>query len=174
LIKTIPLTAEPSLEVYHPLVYTSVAGGQAAGAVMAKKKPSREEASFQYPGHLLKPDDLVSFIEAVTFRKNWDRCGLTDTDLFALQVAIMARPKGAPAIQGTGGLRKLRFSPPGSSSGKSGSHRVCYVYFEEVGIVLLVLAYAKARTDTVSPAGRNALRKMIEEQRKLLVRGPVQ
>jgi hypothetical protein len=52
-------------------------------------------------------------------------------------------------VQGTGDLRKLRFLPETWPIGKSGALRVCYVYFEEVGEVLLVLIYAKSEKESV-------------------------
>jgi hypothetical protein len=86
----------------------------------------------------------------------------------------MTNPKGHPVVKGTGGLRKIRFSPTGTPHGKSGSHRACYVYYEEFGIVLLVTAYPKNRKDDLSAADRNTIRRMIEEQYRLLHRGPIQ
>jgi hypothetical protein len=137
---------------------------------MTRKKPERREASLRFPAHVFDPEDLVSFIESKQFERAWKTCGLTDKELFELQVGIMAHPKGHPVIKGTGGLRKIRFSPTGTPHGKSGSHRVCYVYFEEVGIVLLVTTYPKNTQDNLSDAVRNAIRKMIEDQHRLLVR----
>jgi hypothetical protein len=118
-------------------------------------------------------EKLLAFLESTVFRNAWKACGLTDDNLFALQLEIMAHPKGHPVVKGTGGLRKVRFSPAGSAHGKSGSHRACYVYYEEFGLVLLVTVYAKNRTDDLSAAARKAIRKMIEEQHKLLRRGPI-
>lgn len=143
---------------------------------MAKKKPRRKVASLRFSahlGHLLELEDLLTFIETNTFRRNWKACGLSDDDLFELQTGIMTQPKAHPVIEGTGGLRKIRFSPTGMTHGKSGSHRVCYVYFEEFGIILLVVAYPKNKQDNLSKEAKNTIRKMIEEQRKLLNRGPV-
>lgn len=117
--------------------------------------------------------DLLSFIEARTFQSAWRRCGLTDGDLLALQIGIMVDPKSAPVIEGTGGLRKMRFSPPGTHRGKSGSHRVCYVYFEEYGIVLLVTAYDKKQKDNLSAAAKKTIRQMIEHQHALLALRPI-
>lgn len=68
---------------------------------------------------------------------------LTDEDLAALQIAIMCRPRAGDLISGTGGLRKLRFAPGGWKSGKSGALRVCYVFLEKYGMVLLCLAFSK-------------------------------
>ena len=112
--------------------------------------------------------DLLSFIESKSFLSAWRRCGLADGDLLALQIGILVDPKSAPVIEGTGGLRKLRFSPPGSRRGKSGSHRVCYVYFEEFGIVFLVTVYDKKQKDNLSAAGKKTIRMMIEHQHALL------
>src|SRR5438270_518400 len=140
---------------------------------MADKNPRPWEASLRYPSHLLEPEDLLSFIESKVFQRAWRQSGLSDDALFELQLCIMAHPKGSPVIEGTGGLRKMRFSPTGSDHGKSGSHRACYVYYEEFGLVLLVTAYPKNKRDDLSPAALKAIRKMIEEQHKLLRRGPV-
>lgn len=140
---------------------------------MAKKNPQRLEASLKFPGHLFKPEDFLSFIESKVFERAWKACGLTDEALFELHLLIMLRPKGPPVVEGTGGLRKLRFSPAGAARGKSGSHRVCYVYYEEFGIVLLVTAYPKNKKDSLSDAAIKAIRKMIEDQHKLLRQGSI-
>lgn len=140
---------------------------------MADEKPQSRKTSLGYPSHLLNPEELFSFLESKVFRNAWKACGLTDDDLFELQLEILAHPKGHPVVKGTGGLRKIRFRPAGSAHGKSGSHRACYVYYEEFGLVLLVTAYPKNKTDDLSTAARKAIRKMIEEQHKLLRRGPI-
>lgn len=140
---------------------------------MASKNPKRAEVSLEYPSHLLEPEDCLSFIESEVFIPAWKRCHLTDDDLFELQILIMARPKMHPVMEGTGGVRKIRFTPTGTIAGKSGSHRACYVYYEECGIVLLLTAYPKSKRDNISIAGRNAMRRMVEYQSKLLSRGPI-
>ncbi len=141
---------------------------------MARKDPQREETRLRYPSHLLNPKDLLTFLESPVFQRAWKACALTDDDLFDLQRLIMAHPKGGPVVKGTGGLRKIRFSPAAAPQGKSGSHRACYVFYEEFGLVLLVTAYPKNKRDDLSAAARKAIRKMIEEQNKLLARGPLQ
>ena len=70
---------------------------------------------------MLKPEDLFSFVESKGFRGEWRDCGLSDDDLWSLQSVILATPKAGQVVPGTGGLRKLRFTPPGSGRGKSGS-----------------------------------------------------
>jgi hypothetical protein len=137
------------------------------------QNPHRREVALRYPSHLLNPEDLMCFIESKVFQRAWKACRLTDDDLFELQLGIMVHPKGAPVVEGSGGLRKVRFSPTGSSHGKSGSHRANYVYYEEFGVILLVTAYPKSKKDSLSDAALKAIRVMIEEQYKLLRRGPI-
>jgi hypothetical protein len=141
---------------------------------MADERVQWAEVSLHYdPGYLLNPEDLLSFIESPFFTSAWRRCRLTDADLFELQVLIMTDPKFSPVVKGSGGLRKMRFAPTGAAEGKSGSHRACYVYFEEAGIVFLVTAYSKGRQDNLSPAALKLIRRMIREQEELLERGPI-
>ncbi len=103
-----------------------------------------EAGTLVFPKHALNPEELLNFIEMKGFVDDWERLKLdVEFDLLALQVAIMAAPRAAPVVSGTGGLRKLRFSPPGWKMGKRDAIRVCYVYFEDFWTVLLVVAYAK-------------------------------
>jgi hypothetical protein len=83
----------------------------------------------------------------------------------------MAKPKGAPVVPGTGGLRKIRYAPLRSGKGKSGGVRVCYVYFEEYAVVLLVLAYPKNERDDLSAIEKKAIKKLIEEIDNELAQG---
>lgn len=54
--------------------------------------------------------------------------GLNDDDLARLQRELLEDPKVGPVMQGTGGVRKMRFAF--EDRGKSGSARVIYVDFE--------------------------------------------
>ena len=88
---------------------------------------------------------------------------MDDEDQRALEVAIMAHPKGAPVMQGTGGLRKLRFAALHSGQGKSGGVRVCYCYFEQHAVVVLVLAYPKSTKDNLTAVEKRQIKTLIEE-----------
>ncbi|MCH8921838.1 MAG: addiction module toxin RelE [Planctomycetes bacterium] len=112
---------------------------------------------------------MLTFLETRWFTRDWERLGLNDEeDLASLQFAIMNDPVAAPVIRGTGGLRKLRFSPPGWKVGKSGALRICYVYYEPFGVVLLVVVYTKSTKDTLSGEERSLFKQLIAEQRRLL------
>jgi hypothetical protein len=69
---------------------------------------------------------LLLFVQFPTFVRGWQRLRLGDAGLQALERELIDSPDKAPVIEQTGGLRKLRFTPPGSGRGKSGAFRVCY------------------------------------------------
>ena len=106
----------------------------------------------------LAPEEFVEFVELKDFSDAWNDLALTDDDLYPLQLSILRDPKRWPVISGTGGLRKMRFSPPNWKRGKSGALRVCYAYFQPVNIVLLVLAYTKDEKDDLSNEEKKAIR----------------
>ena len=89
-----------------------------------------------------------------------------------LQFGIMADPRGAPVVPGTDGLRKLRFASSRWGRGKRGAARVGYVYFEEFGVVLLVVAYAKNEQDNLSADDKRIIRDMIRRERAALEQRP--
>jgi hypothetical protein len=87
-----------------------------------RKKATRKRLTVKYPAHVLKPEDILDFIELPVFPKRWEQLGLDDEgDLSALQVLIMVAPKAANPIEKTDGMRKMRFSPPWWNTGKRGS-----------------------------------------------------
>ena len=63
-------------------------------------------------------------------------------------------------MQGTGGLRKVRFAF--DNRGKSGSARVVYVDFVVYEKIFLITAYPKNEKDNLSKAERNDIKKLIE------------
>ncbi len=130
------------------------------------------DCTLLYLEHSVKPEDFLKFVELDQFRDDWKDLDLdVESDLFVLQVAIMADPSGPPVISGTGGLRKLRFSPPESHSGKSGAIRVCYVFYEEYCLVLLVTAYAKSEQGNLSASEKAGIKKYIDTISKCLKEG---
>ena len=128
----------------------------------------RETHTLIYPEHALRPEDLLNFVELDWFVDSWGDLKLSDQDLSALQILIMGSPKSGDVIPGTGGLRKLRYSPEGWDTGKRGALRVCYVYFEKYGIVLLCLVFRKSELDNLSEAGKKAVRTAIKRIEKQL------
>jgi hypothetical protein len=102
-------------------------------------------------------DYAPRFISIESFDRRWSHFGLDDDDRQALEVTIQTDPDGSPLMQGTGGLRKIRFAAPGSGRGKSGAYRVGYAHFRNPGIVLLMQVWAKNDKSDLSKAERNAV-----------------
>lgn len=122
-----------------------------------------------YPENGMKPEDLLHFVELDEFIEDWKGLGLDDElDLWALQIAIMSDPIRPPVVQGTGGLRKVRFSPPKWKGGKRGAVRVCYVYLQEHWTVLLVMAYGKGDKLDFSPEEKAGIKTYISRIKKSL------
>jgi len=84
-----------------------------------------------------------TFVYSPGFVREWDRHRLTDLDLVALEQAIARAPESAPIVQGTGGLRKIRFAPPSLHRGKSGGMRVGFAYLRAKGAIIVVAMFAK-------------------------------
>lgn len=129
---------------------------------------SPSSSSAWYPKHAFRPEDLLTFVELDGFADDWKELKLDDDALLALQILIMSAPVKAPVIKNTGGLRKLRFAPSSWNTGKQGAARVCYVFFQEYSLVLLVAAYAKNAQDDLSAEERRAICQLIERERKAL------
>ena len=70
---------------------------------------------------------------------------------------LARRAKAGRLIQGTGGLRKVRFARPGK--GKSGGARVIYYYHNDTKPILLLLIYAKAAQDNLTDAQKAQLKR---------------
>lgn len=98
-----------------------------------------------------------TFYELPTFAACWGAMGLTERDRLALQAELMTDPDAGAVVRGTGGLRKLRFAPPGRSVGKSGAVRVYYAHLPEFGVVVLAVAFGKSERADIGPRERKAL-----------------
>ena len=114
------------------------------------------------------PEKWPSLVWFPSFLRDWERLGLDDEDLRALEQEILEEPTRAPVIKGTGGLRKLRFSGRKSTRGKSGANRVCYVHFPEFGTIALAVVFGKNEKDDLSSADRHAIAAIIRAYREEL------
>jgi len=104
-----------------------------------------------------------TFIEVPLFTKRWSEIGLTDKDLRRLQIMLLKDPESGPVIEGTGGIRKVRF--PLENKGKSGSVRVCYTDFEEYEVTYLITAFKKKEQENLSDEEKKVLRKLVKTLR---------
>jgi hypothetical protein len=129
---------------------------------MRGKVSGTDEHTLVYHESQLDPEDILNFTELSPFVDSWKDCGLTQRDLAALQILIMCDPRHGSVMPGTRGLRKLRYSPERWNVGKRDALRVCYVYFEMYGMVLLCLAFKKADLENLSAEGKRAVNRAID------------
>ena len=100
------------------------------------------------------------FVELPSFMARWKSLGLDDADLLRLEIELLNNPKVGAVLQGTGGVRKVRFAF--EDRGKSGSVRVIYIDFEIYEKIFLLTAYAKADQTNLTKQERNDLRGLVE------------
>ena len=71
---------------------------------------------------------------------------------------LASHPEAGNVIEGTGGVRKLRWGREGR--GKSGGVRVIYFYYNDQMPLYLLSIYGKNEKDNLSAAERNELAKL--------------
>lgn len=79
-----------------------------------------------------------------------------DNLLFHLSV----NPKSGNIIQGTNGVRKLRWARDGK--GKSGGIRVIYFYYNDKMPLFLLTVFGKGTKDNLTKNERNELAKLVD------------
>lgn len=85
---------------------------------------------------------------------------LNDDDYAALQQALAQNPKAGDVIQGSGGLRKLRWGMEGR--GKRSGARLIYYYAVSKEQFYMLLIYGKNEQDDLSADQLHALRRAVE------------
>lgn len=113
----------------------------------------------------------LTFTHGHSFTLEWKRLRLTDEDLQALEAQIGKRPDAGALMEGTGGLRKIRFAPPSWHTGKSGATRVCYVWFVQFRHCFLATIFAKNEKQNLSAADKAEFRKVIAQIRSMIEKG---
>ena len=76
----------------------------------------------------------------------------------------MADPEAGDVIQGTGGLRKMRFSDSRRGKGKRGGLRIIYYWWKAGLQFWLFTLYGKDEIDDLDAAQRKALKALLERE----------
>lgn len=100
------------------------------------------------------------FVILPEFQRKWEKCGFDDADLSELQYQLCLNPEVDDMMDGTGGLRKVRFAF--RDRGKSGSVRVVYVDFGSYKKIYLITAFAKSEKSNLNKAEKNEIKAMIK------------
>jgi hypothetical protein len=85
---------------------------------------------------------------------------MTDSERAVLVDCIAYSPSAGDLIQGTGGVRKLRWALEGR--GKSGGARVIYFYHDAGMPIFALTAYAKNDRSDLSQQDRNDFKQLTE------------
>jgi hypothetical protein len=72
---------------------------------------------------------------------------------------LSRNPEAGEIIEGTGGVRKLRWALPGK--GKSGGARVIYYYHSQKIPLYILTVYPNGRKDNLTQAEKNILKKLV-------------
>lgn len=98
--------------------------------------------------------ELPSYLKAVTDI-------LSNDEREQLKSFLAANPLAGDLIQGTGGVRKVRWSA--SNRGKSGGARVIYFFYNQSIPLFMLAAYKKKDKSNLTPAERNQLLKLVNK-----------
>jgi hypothetical protein len=104
----------------------------------------------------------LSFVQPAGFVSEWKHFRLSDEDAQALERQLDANPAAGAVLSGTGGARKIRFSPPSRRSGKSGAYRIVYAYKPERGTLWLLSIFAKADQANLTAREKAVVKKLIK------------
>lgn len=105
----------------------------------------------------------ATFIELPAFERH--RSDYLDDEAFrALQEELMKNPEAGDLIEGTGGLRKLRFADAKRGKGKRGGLRVIYFYWDGKSQFWLFTLYGKDEAADLTPAQRAQLKVMVKAE----------
>lgn len=89
---------------------------------------------------------------------------LDDEQYRQLQIALMLRPEQGPVLQGSGGLRKVRWATAGG--GKRGGLRIIYCWAHREQAFYMVYAYTKSAQGDLTPAQTRQLSRVVREEFK--------
>jgi len=105
------------------------------------------------------PLDYTTIAETAEYIRTASRL-LTDSERQDVLTYLAAHPKAGDLIEGTGGVRKLRWGR--GSTGKSGGVRVIYYFHSEAVPLYLLTMFGKGERANINQAERNELRDLVK------------
>jgi hypothetical protein len=110
---------------------------------------------------------LQAIVELPEFIKK-ARALFTENETKALIDHLAEHPNAGDLMQGTGGVRKLRWAREGR--GKSGGARVIYYFHSERIPLYLLTAFGKGEKANLSPAERSELADLVQILKRTALR----
>jgi mRNA-degrading endonuclease RelE of RelBE toxin-antitoxin system len=104
------------------------------------------------------------FVELPPFEQHRSEY-LDDTTYSDFQQELMKNPEAGDVIQGTGGLRKVRFKDSSRGKGKRGGIRVIYYWWSGEKEFLLFTVYGKDEVTDLTPKQRQALAVLLKKEK---------
>ena len=101
------------------------------------------------------------FVYLKNFDDKWNELNLTDDDLILLEDYLSENPDSGNVIQGTGGLRKLRWALPNTS--KSGGARILYLDIVVKEKIYMIDLFTKSEKENLTKAEKNNMKKLVTE-----------
>ena len=102
---------------------------------------------------------MFTVVETLMFEKQWPLYW-SENERGAFAATSPMFPIAGSVVPGSGGVRKVRWRRPGT--GKSGGVRVIYFTRTTEEEVVLLLIYAKAKTDNITGSKLKEIRRVIE------------
>lgn len=104
-------------------------------------------------------DPMLTVVETLLFQKQWPLYW-TEEERGEFAAYIAESPDAGAVVPESGGIRKVRWRRAGT--GKSGGVRVIYFTRTAEQEVVLLLLYAKAKTDNITGAKLKEIRHALE------------
>jgi mRNA-degrading endonuclease RelE of RelBE toxin-antitoxin system len=146
-------------EDYDPSTTVATSGAlSSAGAALSRLDSVPCVIDVRYVNGV--PCRSMVFIESAIFTRQVREL-LADEAYAAFQRYLALNPYAGDVIQGTGGLRKMRWSVAGR--GKSGGVRVIYFHLDAQSQIRLLLSYRKGIKDDLTAAEKKTLRKLNQD-----------
>jgi hypothetical protein len=89
---------------------------------------------------------------------------LDDEGFRGLQTAMILNPEAGDVIEGTGGLRKIRYGDPRRGKGKRGGLRVIYYWWSSGQQFWLFTLFDKDELKDLSPQEKKVLKSMLKAE----------
>jgi hypothetical protein len=104
-------------------------------------------------------DTMITIAEVPEYSREADK-HLNTSERQDILSYLAAHPKAGDLLEGTGGIRKLRWGKGGR--GKSGGVRIIYYYHSDLMPIYLLTLFAKNEMANLSKFERNELAKLVD------------
>lgn len=105
------------------------------------------------------------FVELPAFERHRSKY-MDDRTYSDFQQELLRKPDAGEVIQGTGGLRKVRFKDPNRGKGKRSGIRVIYYWWVQENEFLLFTMYGKDEMADLTPKQRQQLAAALKNEKE--------